>query len=58
MFYDINTSGLYYKSIMIVTYNCNGSGLHCETMILANLDLTRNVNYDFKVHCKLKHTLQ
>ncbi len=27
------------------------------TTILANLVLARSVNYDHKVHCKLKHTL-
>jgi hypothetical protein len=51
-----NISGLYYKSFMIVIYNHNDNGLYYKTMIIANLALTRSVNYDRKVCCKLKHT--
>ena len=60
-------SGLYYKSFTIVIYNYNDSaiviydhndnGQYYKTMILGNLTLAGSVNYDCKVHCKLKHTL-
>ncbi len=56
-------SGLYYKSFMIVIYDCNDNSLCYKTMIVANLTMTianlalaRSVNYDRKVCCKLKHT--
>jgi hypothetical protein len=42
-FYDRNESNL---------------ALYYETMILANLGLASSVNYDHKVRCKLKRTLQ
>jgi len=41
----------------IVVYYHNDSGLYYKTMILANLVLTRSVNYDCKVRSKLKRTL-
>ncbi len=56
-------SGLYYKSFTIVIYDRNDNGLYLKTtivanltMIVANLVLARSVNYDHKLHCKLKCT--
>ncbi len=43
---------------MIVSYNGNDSSLDHKTTILAKLALARSLNYDRKVHCKLKRTLQ
>jgi len=48
---------MYYKSFAIVNYNYNDSRLYYKTTILANLALSRSVNYDCNVHFKLKHTL-
>ncbi len=63
MFCGIDTSGLYYKSFMIVIYDCNYNILYYKTMIVANLTtivanlvLAKSINYDHKVCCKLKHT--
>jgi len=49
-----SSSGLHYKSFMIVTYSHNDNGLYCKTMLLAeakltlsNLALARCINYDF-----------
>jgi hypothetical protein len=39
---------------MIVTYDRNESSL--QSTILANLALARRVNYDRKVHSKLRRT--
>jgi hypothetical protein len=57
--------GLSYKSFMIVTCDHNDSCLLNKNMllaksqlILANLALGRSVNYNHKVRCKLKPTLQ
>jgi hypothetical protein len=44
--------GLYYKSFMIIIYDCNDNGLYYKTMIVANLALARSVNYDCKVTAK------
>ncbi len=55
-FCNIDTSGLYYISFTIVIYDHNDNGLYYKTMIIANLALARSVNYDGKVHCKLKRT--
>jgi hypothetical protein len=48
---------------MVVIYNRNCNGLYYETMIIANLTmivanlaLARNVNYDGTLCCILKHT--
>ncbi len=47
---------------MIIIYDHNDNGLYNTTivanltMIVANLALARSVNYDRKVHCKLKCT--
>ncbi len=46
------------NDIMIAIYEHNDSGQYYETMILPNLALARSVNYDCKVCCKLKGTLQ
>ncbi len=47
------TSGLHYKSFMIIIYDCNDSALYYETMILANLALAKSANYDGKVRGNL-----
>ncbi len=62
--FNVNfTSGLYYKSFLIVIYDCNDNGLFYKTtivanltIIVANLALARSINYDHKVCCKLKRT--
>jgi hypothetical protein len=54
--YNIDISGLYYKSFTIIIYNRNDNDLYYKTMIVANLSLARSVNYDCKVRCKLKRT--
>jgi hypothetical protein len=48
---------------MIVINNRNDNGMYYKTMIIANLTtiianlaLARSINYDRKVHCKLKRT--
>jgi hypothetical protein len=43
---------------MITIYYCNDSAQYYKTMILTNLPLGRNVNYDCKVLYKMKRTLQ
>jgi len=68
MTYKKKTSGLYYNSFaiviydrndtIIIIYNYNDSGQYYKTVSLANLSLKRSINYDYKVCCKLKHTLQ
>ncbi len=50
------TSGLYYKSFIIIIYNHNVNGHYYITTIIANLALARSIYYDCKVCCKLKHT--
>ncbi len=50
------TSGLYYKSFMIIIYNRNDNGRYYKTTILANLALAESVNYGCKVRRKLKRT--
>jgi hypothetical protein len=61
--FRMKSSGLYYKNFTIVIYDHNGNGLYYKTMIVANLTtivanlaLSRSVNYDHKVCCKLKLT--
>jgi hypothetical protein len=61
--FEVKTSGLYYKSFMIIIYDPNDNGLYLKTMIvanlttiIANLTLAWSVNYDHKVCCKLKRT--
>ncbi len=49
--------GLYYKSFTIVIYDHDDNGLYYKTGIIANLALARSLNYDRKVHCKLKLTI-
>jgi hypothetical protein len=41
---------------MIVIYNHNDTDLYYKTIILANLTLARSINYNRKVHFKLKGT--
>jgi hypothetical protein len=48
---------LHYKYFTIVICDFNDRGLYYKTTILANLALTRSLNYDHKVHCKHKRTL-
>ncbi len=43
------TCGLEYKSFTIIIYDHNDNGLHYNTIISANLDLARSINYDRKV---------
>jgi hypothetical protein len=57
------TSGLYYKSFMIVIYDHYDNGLYYKTTIVANLTmilaylaLVRSIIYTRKVRCKLKRT--
>jgi len=57
--YSVRLSGLYYKSFRIVIYDHNDNGLYYKgttvanlTTIVANLALSRSVNYDRKVHWK------
>jgi hypothetical protein len=47
---------MYNKSFVIVIYNHNDTDLYYKTIILANLNLARGVNYNRKVHFKLKGT--
>jgi len=47
-------SGLYYQSFMAVIYYCNDNCLYYKPMIVANFALGRSINYDHKVHFKLK----
>jgi hypothetical protein len=63
LMFEVKTSGLYYKSFMIVIYDCNDNGLYYKTTIIANLTtiianstLAWSVNYDHKACCKLKRT--
>ncbi len=42
------TSGLSYKSFMIIIYDRNDNGLYYKTTIVANLALARSINYDHK----------
>ncbi len=53
-----STCGLGYESFMIVTYDRNDSSLYFKIPLLANLALTRMINYDRKVRCRLKRTLR
>jgi hypothetical protein len=60
----IATCDLYYKSFAIVIYDHNDNSLYYKTTIVANLTtiignlaLARSVNYNHKVHWKLKRTL-
>ncbi len=46
MFYNNMSSGLYYKSFMIVIQDHKGSSLLYKTKILDNLALARGVDYD------------
>ncbi len=41
---------------MVAIYDHNDSGQHYKTTVLANLSLAMSVNYDHKVHSKLKRT--
>jgi hypothetical protein len=61
--FEYGPCGLNYKSFMIIIYDHYDNGLYYKTTIaanltkiVANLPLARSVNYDHKVHCKLKHT--
>jgi hypothetical protein len=59
--------GLYYKSFEIITYDrndsavviydCNDSCQYYKTMIIANLALGKNVNYDRKVPLSVPFTI-
>ncbi len=50
---DRNDNDLYYKTTIVANLTTIVANL---TTIVANLALARIVNYDRKVHCKLKHT--
>ncbi len=59
---DMTISSLYYKTSMIVIYNCNDSGLYYKTtigIVFTILAKARIVNYyDRKLRSKLKHNLR
>ncbi len=53
----VEINSLYYKSFTIVIYYHNDSALYSNTTILANFASAWSVNYNRKVRCKLKCTL-
>ncbi len=53
-----NCSVWFYKGFTIVIYDYYGNGLHYKTTVLATLALATSINNNYKVCCKLRHTLQ
>jgi hypothetical protein len=49
MFHNVDTSSMYYKSFMIVTYDRNNSSQYYKTVLLAKGLFTRPISeHDFR----------
>ncbi len=51
-FHNLDTRGLYYKSFVVVIYNCNDSGQYYKTMITVKAEAVL-INYDRKLRSYL-----